>query len=102
MWLTCVSVLEGSFTHFDPGGVKWHIAILGRSHQHDIFEILQTCNEPGGSFSPGPYLCANQVQPRVCTGQCGLILQRGKAGSPAGCDTVAVPASGRRGGRQRS
>lgn len=27
--------------------MKGHVAVLGRSDQHNVFKILQTCNKPG-------------------------------------------------------
>ena len=33
--------------------MKGHVAVLGRSNQHDVFKILQTCKKPVAVLSPG-------------------------------------------------
>lgn len=44
--------------------MKWHIAVLGRSNQNDVFKILQPCNKKEGDhFLPKPFI---QTQSLSC------------------------------------
>lgn len=32
---------HGGFAQLDPGGVQWHVSILGATAQQDVLELLQ-------------------------------------------------------------